>query len=93
MDAKIIFIWSFLLAIQISLVLSAAQCKKQLTPDSNKKLDFQPMEEKIQPVTISTKYNAKGLQPFFNLANSFMNTVQGKKLSEEFKGCMYHYFL
>ena len=50
------------------------------------------MKGNMEPATLSTKYDAKGLQPFFNLANSFMDTVQGKKLSEEFKGCMYNYF-
>ena len=34
---------------------------------------------------ISTKYDTKGLDPFFNLAKSFMNTVQ-KKGFPDFKG-------
>ena len=91
MGKGMILVWSVLLASQVSFVLSAAQCKTQLTPDSNNKLSFQPMKGELEPVTISTTYDAKGLQPFFNLANSFMDTVQGKKLSEEFKGCMYDY--
>ena len=91
MNKGAILIWSVLLASQVSIVLSAAQCKTTLTPDSNNKLTFQPMKGNMEPATLSTKYDAKGLQPFFNLANSFMDTVQGKKLSEEFKGCMYNY--
>lgn len=81
------FLCSILLVCQTLTVVSGAQCPKQLTVDQNKKILFEPLNGKIDPVSISTKYDAQGLQPFFNLANSFMDTVQGKKLSEELKGC------
>ena len=50
---------------------------------------------KFNPVTITkvpesklpTEYDSQGLQPFFNLANSFMNTVQSKRFDKHFKDC------
>ena len=44
---------------------------------------------KVPQTKLPTKYDSKGLQPFFNLANSFMNTVQSKRFDEQFKDCKY----
>ena len=44
---------------------------------------------KVPQTKLPTKYDSKGLQPFFNLANSFMNTVQSKRFDEHFKDCKY----
>lgn len=43
------------------------------------KVTFPPTTQDPQAVSkISTKYDTKGLDAFFNLAKSFMNTVQKK---------------
>ena len=80
-----------LLLSQCSLIFGA-QCNKPLIPDQNKNIKFEPLNGDIEPTKLSTEYDAKGLQPLFNLANSFMNSVQGEKLSKEFKGRMYTCF-
>eukprot|EP00111_Clytia_hemisphaerica_P002874 TCONS_00008131-protein len=74
-----------LLLSQCSFIFGA-RCNKQLIPDQNKNIKFEDLNGDIEPTKLSTEYDAAGLQPLFNLANSFMNTVQGEKLSEEFKG-------
>ena len=43
----------------------------------------------VPQTKLPTKYDSKGLQPFFNLANSFMNTVQSKRLDVQFKDSKY----
>ena len=52
--------------------------------DGNKAI-FKDIKSQVNQSTMSTSYDAQGLQPFFNLAKSFMNTVQpnsiGKKLA------------
>ena len=82
--------WNLSLCLLLSCmgITNGAQCKKQPKKE-NDKLIFEPLNGEMQPSTLSTEYDAKGLQPFFNLANSFMNTVQSKKLSDEFRGCKY----
>lgn len=53
-------------------------------------VNFKPVETVDVPQTkLPTKYDSKGLQPLFNLANSFMNTVQSKRFDEQFKDCKY----
>ena len=84
-----LFTWCMLIFVNLSLVQAAGQCKDSLPPPINGKLTFKPFDGNMKPSTLSTEYDSKGLQPFFNLAKSFMDTVQSKKLSEEFKGCKY----
>lgn len=55
------------------------------TPTNNT-ANFKKYEAEVSSPHITLEYDSKGLQPFFNLANSFMNTVQPKSFGEEFKG-------
>jgi len=88
-ESSKIFTWGILIVANLTLIQAAAQCKDPLTPTKEGKLTFKPLDGNMAPSTLSTEYDAKGLQPFFNLAKSFMDTVQSKKLSEQFRGCKY----
>ena len=71
----------------------ASSCPKLPVIDSNtNKASFENINSELPSSRISTSYDAKGLQAFFNLANSFINTVQPKSLSEEFQGGELAYF-
>ncbi|XP_065649942.1 prominin-1-A isoform X2 [Hydra vulgaris] len=72
------------LLIDIALTTS---CRKPPVIDSiNNQATFENISSPLLASKISTSYDAKGLQAFFNLANSFMNTVQPKSISEQFQG-------
>ena len=47
---------------------------------ANNKVTFPPSQNKPVTSKIATKYDSKGLDPFFKLCESFMNTVQKKGL-------------
>ncbi|XP_057306607.1 prominin-1-A-like [Hydractinia symbiolongicarpus] len=58
------------------------------TPTNNT-ANFKKYEAELLSPHLPLEYDSKGLQPFFNLANSFMNTVQPKSFGKEFKGIEY----
>ena len=65
---------------------AAATCSKNPIVDKKTKtVDFQSLPEHDLNTNLSLKYDAKGLQPLFDLAISFMNTVQPKNLGDVFK--------
>lgn len=72
-------------------IVSAAKVKKCLlhlptgveVDDSTNKVVFPPAtRDPSSKSQILTEYDTKGLDPFFNLAKSFMNTVQRKNFPE-----------
>lgn len=82
-----IFLDTHLVLIVCTLVYGAFAntCPKQLIA-INGVVTFNELNGNLNESTIETEYDAKGLQPFFDLANSFMNTVQPKSISKELAG-------
>lgn len=70
-------------------VTAIGKCSKQPTI-VKKRLKIHSLPNRYIKSNISLEYNAKGLGPLFDLANSFMDTVQPKKFgkvyNEVFKG-------
>uniref|UniRef100_T2MJ78 Prominin-1 n=1 Tax=Hydra vulgaris TaxID=6087 RepID=T2MJ78_HYDVU len=75
-----------LCSLLIDIVLTTSCRKPPVIDSTNNQATFENISSRLLPSKISTSYDAKGLQAFFNLANSFMNTVQPKSISEQFQG-------
>ena len=92
MKWKLILMFIFF---EISYTSAAKQCTQYLSTSNptgvsvdlsdpnNPKVTFPPTTRDAKAVSaIKTKYDAKGLDAFFNLAESFMNTVQKKEIPD-----------
>ncbi|XP_065071190.1 prominin-1-like isoform X2 [Rhopilema esculentum] len=92
MKWKLILIFIFF---EISYTSAAKKCTQYLSTSNptgvsvdlsdpnNPKVTFPPTTRDAKAVSaIKTKYDAKGLDAFFNLAESFMNTVQKKEIPD-----------
>ena len=92
MKWKLILMFIFF---EISYTSAAKQCTQYLSTSNptgvsvdlsdpnNPKVTFPPTSRDAKAVSaIKTKYDAKGLDAFFNLAESFMNTVQKKEIPD-----------
>ncbi len=79
---SVLFIVTSLLLIKES--YSVKKCLNYLPGNGvdvvGNKVTFPPTKDEPRTSKILTQYDSKGLDPFFNLAESFMNTVQKKSL-------------
>ena len=62
----------------------SATCSSQAKVE-NGKAQYTDIQERPVKSNISLTYDTKGLQPVFDIATSFMNTVQPKGFVESFK--------